>query len=396
MADDKKDQSARDGQALNLVRSGTPHTVSFNERTGKAATPSNQHKSLNLDTEAAAPPSVQKASGGESAAENNKTAQADRSGADSIVRAERDADTQSIILSTATAASTTENLAAPAGGQTAPSHLHLPEQGDQTHVEFLDAGEKKHENKATTTAASPAAEERIVATTSEAGITKINPPPGSAQTSSNRVHLPEQTKHHDNALSAGSKPRAETQFEEASALGGAAPHHLAGAASTGSAVHPAATTAANPPGAPGAPGNPDQQGNEIFLQAGSAPPAVAIPPGLAPDNADNPDKPDKQLAHPAPDFTLAPIPLQHPPEKPDTPPSARNGIEPEHAPTNAKELQDEPPPGLGSLHKHDKSQQLTLSINAEAIAKVRQEEQKAMVLTEKMDRLEARVKDHKY
>ena len=393
MADDKKDQSARDGQALNLVRSGTPHTVSFNERTGKAATPSNQHKSLNLDTEAAAPPSVQKASGGEAAAENSKTAQADTSGRASIVRAERDANTPSTILTTATGASTTENLAAPAGGQAAPSHLHLPEQGDQKHVELLGAGEKKHENKVTTTSASPAAEGRIVATTSEAGITKINPPPGSGQASSNHVHLPEQTKHNDNELPAGSKPRAETQFEEASALGGAAPQHIAGDASTGSAVHPAATTAANPPGAPGAPGNPDQQHNEVFLRAGSRPPAVAIPPGLDPDN---PDKPDKQLAHPAPDFTPAPIPLQHPPETPDTPPSARNGIEPEHAPNNAKELQDEPPPGLGGLHKHDKSQRLTLSINAEAIAKVHQEEQKAMVLNEKMDRLEARMKDHKH
>ena len=395
MADNKKDESARDGQALNLVRSGTPHTVSFNERTGKAATPSNQHKSLNLDKEAAAPPSVQKASGGEAAAENSKTAQADTSGADSIVRAERDADTHNTILTAARAASTTENLAAPAGGQTAPSHLHLPEQGDQKHVELVDAGEKKHENKVTNTSASPAAEGRIVATTSEAGITKINPPPDSGQASSNRVHLPEQSEHHDNALSAGSKPRAETQFEEASALGRAAPHHLAGDASTGRAVHPAATTAANPPGAPGAPGNPDQQGNEIFLQAGSAPPAVAIPPGLAPDNPDNPDNPDKQLAHPAPDFTLAPIPLQHPPETPDTPPAARDGIEPDQAPTNAKERLDEPSPGWDSLRKNDKLQQLDLLINAEAIAKVRLEEQRAMVLTKKMDQLEARMKDHK-
>ena len=387
MADDKKDQSARNGQALNLVRSGTPHTVSFNERTGKAATPSNQHKSLNLDTEAAAPPSVKKASGGEAAAENNKTAEAETSGGASIVRAERDGDTQSTILTTATGASTTENLAAPAGGQGAPSHLHLPEQGDQKHVELLGAGEKKHENKVTTTSASPAAEGRIVATTTEAGITKINPPPGSGQASSNHVHLPEQTKHHDNELPDGSKPRAETQFEEASALDRAAPHPIAGDASTGSAVHPAATTAANPPGAPG---NPDQQHNEVFLRAGSRPPAVAIPPGL------DPDKPDKQLAHPAADFTPAPIPLQHPPETPDTPPSVLDGIEPEHAPNNAKELQDEPPPGLGGLHKHDKSQQLTLSINAEAIAKVHQEEQKAMVLNEQMDRLEARMKNHKH
>ena len=387
MADDKKDQSARDGQALNLVRSGTPHTVSFNERTGKAATPSNQHKSLNLDTDAAAPPSVKKASGGEAAAENNKTAEAETSGGASIVRAERDGDTQSTILTTATGASTTENLAAPAGGQGAPSHLHLPEQGDQKHVELLGAGEKKHENKVTTTSASPAAEGRIVATTTEAGITKINPPPGSGQASSNHVHLPEQTKHHDNELPDGSKPRAETQFEEASALDRAAPHPIAGDASTGSAVHPAATTAANPPGAPG---NPDQQHNEVFLRAGSRPPAVAIPPGL------DPDKPDKQLAHPAADFTPAPIPLQHPPETPDTPPSVLDGIEPEHAPNNAKELQDEPPPGLGGLHKHDKSQQLTLSINAEAIAKVHQEEQKAMVLNEQMDRLEARMKNHKH
>ena len=393
MADDKKDQSARDGQALNLVRSGTPHTVSFNERTGKAATPSNQHKSLNLDTEAAAPPSVEKASGGEAAAEKSKTAEAETSGRASIVRAERDGDTQSTILTTATGASTTKNLAAPAGGQAAPSHLHLPEQGDQKHVELLGAGEKKHENKVTNTSASPAAEGRIVATTTEAGITKINPPPGSGQASNNHVHLPEQTKHHDNELSDGSKPRAETRFEEASALDRAAPHPIAGDASTGSAVHPAATTAANPPGAPGAPGNSDQQHNEVFLRAGSRPPAVAIPPGLDPDN---PDKPDKQLAHPAPDFTPAPIPLQHPPETPDTPPSARNGIEPEHAPNNAKELQDEPPPGLGGLHKHDKSQRLTLSINAEAIAKVHQEEQKAMVLNEKMDRLEARMKEHKH
>jgi len=393
MADDKKDQSARDGQALNLVRSGTPHTVSFNERTGKAATPSNQHKSLNLDTEAAAPPSVEKASGGEAAAEKSKTAEAETSGRASIVRAERDGDTQSTILTTATGASNTKNLAAPAGGQAAPSHLHLPEQGDQKHVELLGAGEKKHENKVTNTSASPAAEGRIVATTTEAGITKINPPPGSGQASNNHVHLPEQTKHHDNELSDGSKPRAETRFEEASALDRAAPHPIAGDASTGSAVHPAATTAANPPGAPGAPGNPDQQHNEVFLRAGSRPPAVAIPPGLP---TDNPDKPDKQLAHPAPDFTPAPIPLQHPPETPDTSPSARNGIEPEHAPNNAKELQDEPPPGLGGLHKHDKSQRLTLSINAEAIAKVHQEEQKAMVLNEKMDRLEARMKEHKH
>jgi hypothetical protein len=393
MADDKKDEAARNGQALNLVRSGKPHTVSFNERTGKAATPSNQHKSLNLDTEAATPPAVEKASGGEAAAENNQTAQAEISGGASILRAERDGDTQSTILSTASGASTTGNLAAPASGPAATSHLHLPEQVDQKHVELLDAGEKKHENKVTNTSASPAAEGRIVATTSAAGITKINPPPGNGQTSNNHVHLPEPTKQHDNELRDGSDPRAETQLKEASALARAAAHHLAGAASTGSAVHPAATRAANPPGAPGATGNPDQQDNAVFLQAGSRPPAVAIPPGLA---ADNPDKSDKQLAHPAPDFTRAPIPPQHPPETPDTPPLARDGIEPDHAPTNAKERQDEPPPGLGSLHRHDKSQQLNLSINAEAIAKVHQEEQRAMALNKKMDQLEAKMKQHKH